>query len=327
MRDKFIFYEESVRIPLILRFPGVIPAGLVVDEPVSHLDLHSTFRDYVGADGKYETDGSSLRRHIDGTNREDSFVVAAWDGVPTFMARKANWKFITGSEASNKVVDMLFDLEDDPHEMNNLLGSNSATATDSTIGKAEHLRALLQDYLVKNNHPAAETIKMRRTWPAPDFWVGDSSINFRPLLKDGTRMEWLYIGSATDNDVSIEGIHVTGKDSECYSIHWDGKMYGSAGNKRGVVEIVCSCPGTNVLKSDSFSANITIKLSGGGGDKTVLLLRPKQLPSASLQLQEPPRNLPLYHVVAVLVMVACCIMARIARRKQMEPPPFDKKGA
>jgi hypothetical protein len=62
-----------------------------------------------------------------------------------------------------KVVDMLFDLEDDPHEMNNLLGSNSATATDSTIGKAEHLRALLQDYLVKMGHPAAETIKMRRT--------------------------------------------------------------------------------------------------------------------------------------------------------------------
>jgi hypothetical protein len=116
-----------------------------------------------------------------------------------------------------KVVDMLFDLEDDPHEMNNLLGSNSATATDSTIGKAEHLRALLQDYLVKMGHPAAETIKMRRDWPAPDFWVGDSSVNFRPLLNDGTRVEWLYVGSATDDDVSIEGMCVTGKDSECYS--------------------------------------------------------------------------------------------------------------
>ena len=35
-------YEEAIRVPLIMSFPGEIPVGRVVEEPVSHIDVFST---------------------------------------------------------------------------------------------------------------------------------------------------------------------------------------------------------------------------------------------------------------------------------------------
>jgi arylsulfatase A-like enzyme len=105
MRENNSFYEESSHVPLLLRMPGTIPAGTVIDDPVSHLDLHSTFLDYVLSKTDYDTDGSSLRRQIEGTATEDPFVVTMWnwtditDGYkpsrdPSFMIRKGEWKLI-----------------------------------------------------------------------------------------------------------------------------------------------------------------------------------------------------------------------------------------
>ncbi len=39
MRGKFNFYEESVRVPFLLRFPGKIKAGQTVSTPVSILNI------------------------------------------------------------------------------------------------------------------------------------------------------------------------------------------------------------------------------------------------------------------------------------------------
>ena len=66
MREKNNFYEESSHIPLLLRMPGTIPAGTVIDDPVSHLDLHSTFLDYSVGRTDYKSDGTTLRSNIDG---------------------------------------------------------------------------------------------------------------------------------------------------------------------------------------------------------------------------------------------------------------------
>jgi len=67
--------------------PGKIPAGKVVREPVSHLDVYSTILDYLdippfpGTNRRsYGSDGVSLRRHIEGkedvnADRDTSAVV------------------------------------------------------------------------------------------------------------------------------------------------------------------------------------------------------------------------------------------------------------
>jgi len=164
MRSKSTFYEESAHIPLTLWMPKYIP-GLAIDDPVSHLDVHSTILDYLEASGQYKSDGRSLRRLIEVTDKEDSFVVtmwnatdSTWDGTPkrepAFMIRKGDWKLILPNQASLNVIDMLFNLREDPHELYNLVGLNGTTADDATIGKAEHLTALLVKYLDELDSPA-----------------------------------------------------------------------------------------------------------------------------------------------------------------------------
>ena len=65
MRAKFKMYEGSAHVPLIMRFPGVIPAGTKVVTPVSHHDIFATILDYTGMKIP-ENDGRSLKNLING---------------------------------------------------------------------------------------------------------------------------------------------------------------------------------------------------------------------------------------------------------------------
>jgi arylsulfatase A-like enzyme len=46
-RGKNNFYEDSVRVPLFIKLPGVIPAETIVEEPVSLIDVFGTILDYI----------------------------------------------------------------------------------------------------------------------------------------------------------------------------------------------------------------------------------------------------------------------------------------
>ena len=83
MQSKMVFYEGSVHIPLILRLPGVIPAGRVVDQPVSNMALFGTFLDYLGLPGdSVPPTSKSLRPLIEGTdndNNTERVIFSFWD--------------------------------------------------------------------------------------------------------------------------------------------------------------------------------------------------------------------------------------------------------
>jgi arylsulfatase A-like enzyme len=53
-------YDESIRVPLLMRFPDVVPAGLRVATPVSLVDVAPTILDLVGAPALIGADGESL---------------------------------------------------------------------------------------------------------------------------------------------------------------------------------------------------------------------------------------------------------------------------
>ena len=60
-----MFYEGLLRVGLVVRGPGV-PAGKIVDEPVSTLDLAATFGDYAGVPVEAAVHSRSLRPLLDG---------------------------------------------------------------------------------------------------------------------------------------------------------------------------------------------------------------------------------------------------------------------
>jgi len=75
-------------VPLIMKFPGRMPASMVVKQAVSHVDILSTILDYMGAASYDYSDGLSLRRFIEGTSfnqfyDETSVVVELDDRWPT----------------------------------------------------------------------------------------------------------------------------------------------------------------------------------------------------------------------------------------------------
>ena len=53
-------YAETLEIPMLMRLPGVIPAGLRVDTPVSLVDVGPTILDLLGAEPLPGADGTSL---------------------------------------------------------------------------------------------------------------------------------------------------------------------------------------------------------------------------------------------------------------------------
>jgi len=60
---------------------------------------------------------------------------------------------------SSEVINALYDLNTDPYEMNNLLGSNPDA--DKYKEKAEELRAKLVGYLKDINYPLVEGVEKR----------------------------------------------------------------------------------------------------------------------------------------------------------------------
>lgn len=68
-------YRPEVHVPLIMRMPGRVPAGVVVSEPVSHRDLAATIVDLTGSEAASGFSGTSLARLWSGSSRVASAVL------------------------------------------------------------------------------------------------------------------------------------------------------------------------------------------------------------------------------------------------------------
>ena len=164
LREKNVFYEESAHIPLIIRSPKQIEAGTTVDGYVSLIDLFPTILDYLDA-GDHPSDGKSLRGLIEGTDTEHGeYVVTEWDYrgdiESNYMVLKDGWKLIIPYSKDSEVINALYDLNTDPHEMHNLIGKNPDRAQYED--KVEELRGCLLEWLEKNDSKHYNGVKERK---------------------------------------------------------------------------------------------------------------------------------------------------------------------
>jgi arylsulfatase A-like enzyme len=259
-RGKNNFYEDSVRVPLFIKLPGVIPAGTVVDEPTSLINVFGTILDYAGAGVSDNGDGLSLRPYIEGTLYnslyDETAAVSEWDfrepidsitltrsldDRPNFMIRHGNFKLLIYKKAASTNPDVLFNLADDPFEINNLINGDGLSPTDASVGKAEHLRYLLLDWMHRVQETAnsdfysepiynanegqgdINEILLRQSWRASDMWVGDQYLIFRKVaLVDSsyTRNEWLYIGRRTSGSL-LCSFQLLGVDASLFHLNTD----------------------------------------------------------------------------------------------------------
>jgi len=165
--SKMAFYQEAVRVPLLMRMPGVITPGSVVNQPVCGRDLFATILDYLGTKAP-ERDGYSLRPLIEGSGPAGpDYRVSEWatdpathSNVPNYMVRTPDWKLMMASSPDSRAMDALFDMKNDPYEMHNLLGSPD----DRTkyAGRADEMKQRLITWLERVHSPATAGVKARK---------------------------------------------------------------------------------------------------------------------------------------------------------------------
>ena len=143
---KMSFYEGSSRVPLMISAPD-LPAGLI-ETPVSTLDVTPTLGALAGVDmAEIEpwTDGQNLVPLAKGTERTEPVAVeyaAEASYAPLVSLRYGKWKY-------NRCAldpDQLFDLEADPHELNNLADDPAHAGTLQTLRAKSEARWNLETF-------------------------------------------------------------------------------------------------------------------------------------------------------------------------------------
>ncbi|MEO5804860.1 MAG: sulfatase/phosphatase domain-containing protein, partial [Verrucomicrobiota bacterium] len=130
--DKRWAYEESIRDPLLVRYPKLVKAGMIIEPMVLNIDLAPTLLELGGATIPKEVQGQSFLPLLKGerTNWRESALFEYFkennnSRTPTWQAvRTDRWKYIQYKDLPG--MDELYDLKKDPFEMKNLVNESSA---------------------------------------------------------------------------------------------------------------------------------------------------------------------------------------------------------
>jgi arylsulfatase A-like enzyme len=147
-------YEESIRIPLLARFPPLVKPGSTLDDIVLNIDLAPTLLELGKSPIPLAMQGRSWLRLLKGDRTEwrDSFLIEYFsDKVFPRMAslgykavRAGHWKYIHYTEQQG--MDELYDLAADPYELHNLIGDPKArTRLDELKAELARLRRATGD--------------------------------------------------------------------------------------------------------------------------------------------------------------------------------------
>jgi arylsulfatase A-like enzyme len=128
---KMVFFDPAVRIPLIMRLPGVIPERRQTKALVHHIDLFPTFMDFLGFETPASVQGKSLVALATGKTGKHRDVVRsefpnesgkrrredAGGYEPTMMQFDGRYKVV---DNGSDIPPELYDTKEDPREIINL---------------------------------------------------------------------------------------------------------------------------------------------------------------------------------------------------------------
>ncbi len=163
--DKRHFYEESVKVPLLMRSPELINEKTVVKSMVQNIDIGPSILDLAGVEKPENMPGSSfiplLSTNEAETKRNEIFYEYYWEYdfpmTPTvFGMRTDRFKYIRYHGIWDR--NELYDLQNDPNEMYNLIADPKYQDTAKSMSEA------IYDWLSKTGGmqiPLKRTVKYR----------------------------------------------------------------------------------------------------------------------------------------------------------------------
>ena len=135
--ERRLAYEESIRIPLLIRYPRLARAGSTPEGFALGIDMAPTVLELAGVKADRAMHGRSLVPLLNGraAGWRKSFLIEYFSDktMPRIShmgyqaLRSARWKYIHYTEL--KGMDELYDLIKDPYEMRNAIGSDEGVRT------------------------------------------------------------------------------------------------------------------------------------------------------------------------------------------------------
>ena len=138
--DKRFMYEESLKMPFVIRYPGQIEAGTVVSDIVSNIDFAPTLLEMAGVPIPEKVQGNSFFKILKGQASNDwrqsmyyhYYEYPYYHRVqPHYGIRNQRFKLI--HFYYNIDTWEFYDLENDPSEMNNLINNPAHASTISSL--------------------------------------------------------------------------------------------------------------------------------------------------------------------------------------------------
>jgi len=139
--DKRFMYEESFRMPLLIRYPKEIRPGAKLDQLVQNLDFAPTFLDYAGVAIPDDMQGESFRKVLSGDS--ERFRDHAYYTYYEYPAEHSVMRHYGIRTDRYKLIHFyhdldyweLYDLDEDPSEMNNVYGKPGYAIIQAALTK------------------------------------------------------------------------------------------------------------------------------------------------------------------------------------------------
>ncbi|HEY8505409.1 MAG TPA: sulfatase/phosphatase domain-containing protein, partial [Gemmataceae bacterium] len=162
-------YEESIRVPLVVRYPKLIRPGTEIKEMVLNIDLAPSIVDIAGAEPMKNVHGASWKRLLEGDNKGwrtswhyEYNYEKEFPFTPNVRGvRTQRWKYIHyphGDGSPDRHKAELYDLQEDPLEKKNLIDDPQYADKVKEL-KAELERLKRQTGAVPDVMPVDEGIK------------------------------------------------------------------------------------------------------------------------------------------------------------------------
>lgn len=150
--DKRFMYEESFKIPLLVRYPKEIKAGTKINKLVQNLDFAPTILDYAGVKKPENMQGMSFRKLVSGESDEwrDAVYYTYYEYPAVHMVKRHYGVATERYKLMHFYYDIdeweMYDLETDPNEMKNIYDDPAyADVKEMLHKKLEELRKFYGD--------------------------------------------------------------------------------------------------------------------------------------------------------------------------------------
>jgi len=161
---KMIFYEEAVRVPMLIRWPGRIPAGKASDACMTTPDIMPTLLGLMGLPIPPQVEGMDLSHLAKGeAGPEPPFALLQGMGHTYLWQDGFEWRAIRDKQYTYAVYrsdgkELLFDNAADPHQARDLADDPQSRE------KLAELRGKLRQKMTELNDPFEACSWYRDHW-------------------------------------------------------------------------------------------------------------------------------------------------------------------